>query len=312
MTACNADNFGKFFRPENQFVAKISKFCIIDMKIYPNFVREKWRQAMRIKKIWFEGSRIYAQFDDGRTLWQSLLYYRNLLNAENRDDYVIEDDGVHWYSLNEDISNESFEYDNPEPEGISRILLSHPELNLSAVARRLGIQQSLLAAYSSGMKRPSESRELMIVNEIRKIGNELLAIGTDNDSYGKPCSGYLAESREENYHSHTRTIVDGYDPDRNYGILRDGNMRDDYKNQSCVQTDDGLDEHKNRRSVKSLIKDGLIRNNMSQKALAEKMSVSPSRINAYVTGRAMPTLKMAAKLCKILEIAPGSMLQCQD
>ena len=119
---------------------------------------------MRIKKIWFEGSRIYAQFDDGRTLWQSLLYYRNLLNAENRDDYVIEDDGVHWYSLNEDISNESFEYDNPEPEGISRILLSHPELNLSAVARRLGIQQSLLAAYSSGMKRPSVSRELIIVS----------------------------------------------------------------------------------------------------------------------------------------------------
>lgn len=219
---------------------------------------------MRIKKIWFEGSRIYAQFDDGRTLWQSLLYYRNLLNAENRDDYVIEDDGVHWYSLNEDISNESFEYDNPEPEGISRILLSHPELNLSAVARRLGIQQSLLAAYSSGMKRPSESRELMIVNEIRKIGNELLAIGTDNDSYGKPCSGYLAESHEENYHSHTRTIVDGYDPDRNYGILRDGNVRDDYKNLSSVQTDDVLDEHKNRRSVKSLIKGGLIRNNMSQ------------------------------------------------
>ena len=152
----------------------------------------------------------------------------------------------------------------------------------------------------------------MIVNEIRKIGNELLAIGTDNDSYGKPCSGYLAESREENYHSHTRTIVDGYDPDRNYGILRDGNVRNDYKNQSSVQTDDGLDEHKNRRSVKSLIKDGLIRKNMSQKALAEKMSVSPSRINAYVTGRAMPTLKMAAKLCKILEIAPEAMLQCQD
>lgn len=183
---------------------------------------------------------------------------------------------------------------------------------MSAVARRLGIQQSLLAAYSSGMKRPSESRELMIVNEIHKIGNELLAIGTDNDSYGKPCSGYLAESREENYHSHSRTIVDGYDSDRNYGILRDGNVRDDYKNQSSVQTDDGLDEHKNRRSVKSLIKDGLIRNNMSQKALAEKMSVSPSRINAYVTGRAMPTLKMAAKLCKILEIAPESMLRCQD
>lgn len=44
MTACNADNFGKFFRPENLFVAKISKFCIKDMEIYPNFVR-KIREA---------------------------------------------------------------------------------------------------------------------------------------------------------------------------------------------------------------------------------------------------------------------------
>lgn len=44
MTAFNADNFGKFFRPENLFVAKISKFCIIDMKIYPNFVK-KIREA---------------------------------------------------------------------------------------------------------------------------------------------------------------------------------------------------------------------------------------------------------------------------
>lgn len=44
MTACNADNFGKFFRPENLFVAKISKFYIKDMEIYPNFVR-KIREA---------------------------------------------------------------------------------------------------------------------------------------------------------------------------------------------------------------------------------------------------------------------------
>lgn len=44
MTACNAENFGKFFRPGNLFVAKISKFCIIAIKIYPNFVR-KIREA---------------------------------------------------------------------------------------------------------------------------------------------------------------------------------------------------------------------------------------------------------------------------
>lgn len=43
-TACNAEKFFKFFRPENLFVAKISKFCIKDIEIYPNFVR-KIREA---------------------------------------------------------------------------------------------------------------------------------------------------------------------------------------------------------------------------------------------------------------------------
>lgn len=36
--------FSSFFRPENLFVVKISKFCIKDMEIYPNFVR-KIREA---------------------------------------------------------------------------------------------------------------------------------------------------------------------------------------------------------------------------------------------------------------------------
>lgn len=44
MTACNAETSGKFFKPENLFAVKISKFCIIDMITYPNFVR-KIREA---------------------------------------------------------------------------------------------------------------------------------------------------------------------------------------------------------------------------------------------------------------------------
>ena len=104
---------------------------------------------MKAKKVWFEGERIYIETDDGRTLWQSILYYQRLKNAtdEQRNDYELGHFGIHWEEIDEDISYESFEYDNPEPTGISRIFLTHPELNASAVARRLGIQQSLLAQY---------------------------------------------------------------------------------------------------------------------------------------------------------------------
>lgn len=132
---------------------------------------------MKITKIWFDDGRIYGLTDDGRTLWQSLLYYRRLLTADEprRLDYTIGAFGIHWEELDEDVSFESFEYDNPEPQGISRVLLSLPELNLSALARRLGMQQSLLAAYKNGTKTPSKEREDAIMAEIQKIGTQMIS-----------------------------------------------------------------------------------------------------------------------------------------
>ncbi len=133
---------------------------------------------MEIIKIWFDDGRIYGLTDDGRTLWQSLLYYHRLMEAtdEQRGNYVIGPFGIRWPDIDEDVSFESFEYDDPEPKGISKLLLSLPELNLSALARRLGIQQSLLAAYKNGTKKPSKEREGVILDEIRKIGKELQAV----------------------------------------------------------------------------------------------------------------------------------------
>lgn len=133
---------------------------------------------MKAKRVWFEGERIYIETDDGRTLWQSILYYQRLKNAtdEQRNDYELGHFGIHWEEIDEDISYESFEYENPEPTGISRIFLTHPELNASAVARRLGIQQSLLAQYIRGLKKPSAEREQKILDTIREIGCELSTI----------------------------------------------------------------------------------------------------------------------------------------
>ena len=132
-------------------------------------------RMMNISKIWFADDRIYGLTDDGRTLWQSLLYYRRLRNAtdEQRADYEIDDEGIHWYALDEDVSFESFEYDDSEPTDVSKVFLSHPELNAAAVGRRLGISQSFMTHYINGMKKPSKERERMIVNEVAAIGKEL-------------------------------------------------------------------------------------------------------------------------------------------
>lgn len=130
---------------------------------------------MKAKRVWFEGERIYIETEDGRTLWQSMLYYDRLRQAtpEQREDYELNAFGIHWEEIDEDVSYESFEYDNPEPVGVSEVFLKHPEINASAVARRIGISQSLLAQYIRGLKLPSEDRTKQILDEVRKIGLEL-------------------------------------------------------------------------------------------------------------------------------------------
>ncbi len=132
---------------------------------------------MKIVKIRFTSDRIYGTTDDGRELWQSLLYYKRLYNAtpEQREHYQINAFGIRWEDLDEDMSFESFEYDNPEPTGMSRFFLLHDELNASAVARKVGISQSLLAQYIKGLKKPSDERKVAIEAAIHEIGQSLLS-----------------------------------------------------------------------------------------------------------------------------------------
>ena len=132
---------------------------------------------MTIVRIRFEGDRIIGVTDDGRELWQSLLYYPRLLYAKDsqRNEYSFDSFGIHWNKLDEDISFESFEFPQPEPEGLARFFLSHPEINVSALARRIGMKQSLLSAYINGLKHPSEEQTQRIVTVLHELGEELLS-----------------------------------------------------------------------------------------------------------------------------------------
>lgn len=135
---------------------------------------------MKITKLWFADNRIYVQTDKGEKLYQSLLFYPRLLTASNeeREKYEFWDYGIRWDAIDEDMSYESFYYeDTKEPApGIQDAFLSNPELNISAVARRMGIQQSLLASYIKGTKVPSPERKKLILDTIHDIGNSLLAV----------------------------------------------------------------------------------------------------------------------------------------
>lgn len=131
---------------------------------------------IKVCKLWFDDNKIFIRTESGAELWQSLLRYSRLRHAtdEQRNNYRFSYSGIHWPDVDEDISFESFFYNNPEPVGVSYIFLTHPELNASSVARRMGMQQSLLASYINGTKKPSAEREAEILNTVRQIGKELI------------------------------------------------------------------------------------------------------------------------------------------
>lgn len=49
-------------------------------------------------------------------------------------------------------------------------------INVSALSERMGMNQSLLAQYIKGIKKPSATQTQRILKEIQKVGRELAAV----------------------------------------------------------------------------------------------------------------------------------------
>ena len=117
------------------------------------------------------GIRLTAK--DGRTAFFKFSDSERLrsASAKQRADFKLSFGGLRWDEIDEDLSYDSIFEPHAHPlHGSAKFKM----LNMSEVARRLGIQQSLMAAYMNGSKKPSTEREHLIREEIRKIGRELL------------------------------------------------------------------------------------------------------------------------------------------
>ena len=132
---------------------------------------------MKIKEIWFDGDFIYGRDEEGKEYKQSLLWYPKLrtASAEERSQYTIGLGGLHWRGLDEDISFESFAYEDAEPSALQRFFLTHKEINVAEFARLIGMNPTLLRNYINGFKKPSKEREQEIIEQIHKLGEELIA-----------------------------------------------------------------------------------------------------------------------------------------
>ena len=95
--------------------------------------------------------------------------------SEQRANYTADSWGIRWEDIDEDLSFEGFFNKQPTTE-LYILFMAHPELNVSAIARRMGISQSLMAQYISGKKKASEARLKRILDTVREIGQELIAV----------------------------------------------------------------------------------------------------------------------------------------
>lgn len=131
-----------------------------------------------INEIWFDSDYIYVRDEKGQEYRQSLLWYPMLRNATDQErlQYTIGLDGIHWRALDEDISFESFEYDDADPSPLQRFFLTHKEINVAEFARSAGINATLLRNYINGFKKPSVEREKEILQYIHELGQELLKV----------------------------------------------------------------------------------------------------------------------------------------
>lgn len=132
---------------------------------------------INVTEIWLTDSAVWIRTEDGREAKERFSDYPRLKYAteEQRCNFVSDADGIHWPELDEDLCFESF-FDKKDQTILYKIFIEHPELNASAIARRLGISQSLFAQYISGAKKPSEARLNQILEQIRAIGRDLSQI----------------------------------------------------------------------------------------------------------------------------------------
>ena len=131
----------------------------------------------KIEKIWLTEDAVWIKTADGREACEKFDDYPRLRYAtsEQRANYTADSWGIRWEDIDEDLSFEGFFNKQPTTE-LYKLFVAHPELNVSAIARRMGISQSLMAQYISGKKKASEARLKRILDTVREIGQELIAV----------------------------------------------------------------------------------------------------------------------------------------
>lgn len=135
----------------------------------------------KIIKVWFEKGQIWIMTTEDKTLSLPLELFPILKEASDiqLESYTIGilGDALRWKELDVDIHISSFyeEVEIKKENEVAALFEKFPQLNVSEVARSIGIHKSLLSQYIYGVKTPSEKRVREIKMALHKLGAELMA-----------------------------------------------------------------------------------------------------------------------------------------
>lgn len=136
-----------------------------------------------ILKVWFLENQISIETKNGIVKSLPLRWFPRLEKAtvEQRNNFELSHFGIHWPELDEDLSFEGFftfnkdEIESQKSE-IQKVFAKFPELNISELARRVGISPTLMRHYACNVKQPSPERMKQIKDALHEVGRELIAV----------------------------------------------------------------------------------------------------------------------------------------
>ena len=131
-----------------------------------------------IKDIRFTDEAILLETTDGRKEKELFSEFPRLrfATSEQRKEYTLDHFGIRWEKLDEDLSYDGFFNKKKTESALGETFRKLYGINLSAISRRAGLPQSLMASYVSGIKNPSAKRKKEIENVLHQLGQELLDV----------------------------------------------------------------------------------------------------------------------------------------
>lgn len=136
-----------------------------------------------ILRVWFSDNQISIETKKGIIKSHPLSWFPRLEKAtvEQRNNFELSHFGIHWPELDEDLSFEGFfTFNKDEIEAqkseIQKVFARFPELNISELARRVGISPTLMRHYACNVKQPSPERTRQIIDVLHEVGRELIAV----------------------------------------------------------------------------------------------------------------------------------------